>query len=584
MPVDAITSILKSVDPNSNKSYEFPIMENGDTLTTIINNDTANTIDHYPKLHNQNHLNHWIDMSEPQNGKVSCSTKLSNSEYTLYDYKEYLLRRSFKDFQDNLENLITQVLKLLLYVEDGKEWYIPIDPLNIIYDSQTNTCRAFYREPRLLKEKGQAWAEDISKMMVYLCIPETNNSIKAYSPMDYSALYSRFLYTNEKQSDELLRLIKTYGQENLSALANYVYELIAGKGDPDKNTVKQLLLAAKKEAVINEVNADNEQYTDLQEIPVANRQPAVTLSDEQPDQITALADDNQEPDLSKMSPKERKRYLRQKKQEKQKAKNDEIRRKRQAEREAAQKAKQDSKKQQVNNNQGNTKQSKPWLWCLITALIVGGASFMYIHSQKAQMAAQEQSLEQKEKAAKNSPKNNSYFYNGILEAAANSNNASDELDEYFQNGGSQKDLSQQEITAVFGTYLKNGQYNKILENIGSDKTADALIKYLITQNDNDDIKKLNNSGNYSIVTFAKADVNNDYNKMVELANDVNLSDNGKYQNDLCQAFVNTNKLQEGKEWADNQSNSKDLINAMKTMAYKKPNANIQQINQQLGIK
>ena len=111
---------------------------------------------------------------------------------------------------------------------------------------------------------------------------------------------------------------------------------------------------------------------------------------------------------------------------------------------------------------------------------------------------------------------------------------------------------------------KKGIYNnQILKNIPSDDTNNALVKYLVLRKDTKAIKSLSSDNNYPIISFAKADADNDQEKMVKLANNVDLSDNQQYQNDLCKAFADTHQLKKGVKWANEQSNADDLKNAIK---------------------
>lgn len=504
------------------------IAQQGDVLNAFLSTKMANEFSHVPAAKTQNRLNQWIDLGDQQNNMVAYATKLGSNELTLADWKRKHLAISYADFWQQLPHIIKEVLRLLLYVEQGKEWYFPIDPLNIIYDENTQRCRVFYRYTEPLKNIQGDWIEDTIKIIYYLCSLDTNNSTMQFATSNLNQFWTNFLYNNDPNSisDYQADVTRTYGATSVANIANFAYTLTANtdQGPTNQQTIEDFLQREPLQegnptggVIISEVSDDHDQYIDVHKIPVHN--------------------------------------------ENRGAKYPDARRK-------------------GGKPKGKKGKTPVWLILLVLALLGGGGYYWYSHNTPTQPQQPQQSTSSKKDS---NPKDDPDFYNGLLDAAANDNDAGEDFDKYFSNGGSADNLSKSEIAAVFAAYLKDKKYNQILQNIGSEKTATALVKYLLSQNDTDSIKHLNNDNGYKIISFAKADANGNQQKMVSLADDVDLSDNQKYQDDLCKAFAQTNELSKGKEWANSQTNSSDLINAIKNYAYQQPNADKNQINKKLGV-
>lgn len=502
------------------------IAQQGDVLNVFLSTKMANEFSHVPAAKNQNRLNQWIQLGDQQNNMVAYATKLGTNELTLADWKRKHLAISYADFWQQLPHIIKEVLRLLLYVEQGKEWYFPIDPLNIIYDENTQRCRVFYRYTEPLKNIQDNWIEDTIKIIYYLCSLDTTNTTAQFATSDLNYFWNNFLYNNDPNnvSDYQANLTRTYGVESVANVASFAYGVTANtsQGPTNQQTIEDFLQREqlpKGGIIISEVSDDHDQYIDVHRIPTANDNHSMKYPD---------------------------------------------------------------RKQKVSHQaKGNKKKTPIWLILLVLAGLGGGGYYWYSHRTPAQPQQPTQSASSSKKTS--NPKDDPDFYNGLLDAAANDNDAGEDFDKYFSNGGTADNLSKSETAAVFAAYLKDKKYNQILQNIGSEKTATALVKYLLSQNDTDSIKNLHNDNGYKIISFAKADANGNQQKMVSLANDVDLSDNQKYQDDLCKAFAQTNELSKGKEWANSQTNSSDLINAMKNYAYQQPNADKNQINKKLGV-
>lgn len=512
----------------ANRNSEMAkIAQQGDVLNVFLSAKMANEFSHVPAAKTQNRLNQWIDLGDQQNGMVPYATKLSTSQSTLADWKRKHLAISYGNFWQQLPHIIKEVLRLLLYVEQGKEWNFPIDPLNIIYDENTQRCRVFYRYTSPLKNVDGNWIDEVMKLIYYLCSLDVTNTTMQFSTSDLNSFYTNFLYNNNQNqvSDYQANLTRTYGPENVASVASLAFQLTSpdNRNVSNQQTIEDFLQREPLQegsptggTIISEVADDHEQYIDIHRIPVSNDDRSMKY-----------------PDRKKHGKK-------------------------------------------TTKKKGKTPM---WLFLLILAAVGGGGYYWYSHRAPAQPEQPSQTTSSKKET---NPKDDPNFYNGLLNAAANDNDAGEDFDKYFSNGGTADNLSKSETAAVFAAYLKDKKYNQILQNIGSEKTAAALIKYLLSQNDTDSIKKLNNDNGYKIISFAKADVNGNQQKMVSLADDIDLSDNQKYQDDLCKAFAQTGELSKGKEWANSQTNSSDLINAIKNYAYQQPNADKNNVNKKLG--
>lgn len=582
---------------------KMDILNKNNELGTLIDDKMVNEIDHTPDLHLENNLNHWVDIGglhKSPDGKTLTGyvTTLSNNEYTLAQWKNHLLSMSYNEFEENIIPTIQSVLKLLFYVEKGKEWLFPIDPLNMIISfdekEQRLKTKAFFRYPTTLEHVNESWMEQIIKLVIYLCIPEVDNSTELFHEKKYDEFYNLFLYSDEEQvSIYIQELVKKYGQDIMGNLATIAYDIIFTEKPNNEsvlnsNSVTELLKQVNGEFIINEVINDPEEYISLYKIPVRNGKSNLSIDDFE------LEDEEPEVDLSKMSKKERKQYekeqrmkeLQKRQEEKERQKQERKKGNKQTRKNEEKNPKKDVQNQEELVEESNLKkkrrkQTNKELILLFTSIfIVLGLGYVMFDKNKDNM----KEISEKEHTINETmkkPRFKKEFYDGLLDSASNDNKAAvDNFDKYFENGGSMKDLNNSEIAAVFATYLENGQYSKILKNIGNEKTSNALVKYLLSEKKYDTIKNL--PDDFKIIQLAKATINNNYDEMIKFK-DVNLNDNQYLQNKLCFAFAKTNKIAEGKEWAESQNNSSECIEAIKSYAYKEHPKEKTKINNELGI-
>lgn len=470
-----------------------------------------------PALINNNRLNQWVQQGDQKNNYVPYQTSLGPSEYTLADWKRRQLALSFNDFKNSIIPITREILRLMLYTEHGKQWEFPVNPLNIIYDEESNSCRVFYRYPQTLKNISESWFEEIQKIILYLHVPEVEESTRRFQSLSMSDFYNEFLYNDNpsKVSDTYANLIKTYGSDNIMDLATQAFDIIEDESDENSNLngssdVESLLEKPLIEGadIIDDVSLDNTDYVDLQTIPVKNN-----------------VSRNSYPSA------------------------------------------QNGRNQNQNQQFTQPKKSNKFALFLLFLLLVAACTAGYWYFVKGKNNDQQQANQAVSSSSSQSNGKSQEFYDGLTQAAANNSNAAaKDFDDYFANSGSADALSKKELSAVFGAYLSAGKYNQILKNIPSDDTVNALIKYLVLRKDTKAIKSLSSDNNYPIISFAKADVDNDQEKMVKLANNVDLSDNQQYQNDLCKAFADTHQLKKGVKWANEQTNADDLKNAIKNYA------------------
>lgn len=496
-------------------------------LIATVNSRVIDSLERETHIDEENFLNHWYNISPVNGGEANISTTLSHTESTLADIKQNYLSLSIDDYVSSVDSIILSALKLLYYVEQGKEWLLPINPLNMIYDRQSTITRAFYRFPNLLDNVNDDWVNEAQKLIVYLLIPEVEHSTEDFSHLDYASLYEKYLYS-ENASDELYKLTTTYGKETITELAMKAYDYIIGdEGEP--NSVEDILRRIDGGGyVIQDVQESEETFAELEEKPVRNAGRKNSARDNR--------------NSNRNSP-----------------------------------------------NKNDRRQSKKkggfgsfMLKLLIVGALVGGGYFAYkTFFAKPKTDNTEDVV--KQKPVKHSPKDDDNFYKGVVAANTDQNKAAKYFDEFFNNNGDKESLSNDELATVFGTYLDTKQYSKIVKNIANDSTIKALIKFLLDKNLTEEIKNLPDADAYPLIAFAQADLENNYKGMIEVANDIDISDNQKYQNDLAKAFAETGNLEDGKSWAESQEDSEKLINAIKSYAYAKPGADKNDVNKKLGL-
>ena len=208
---------------------------------SVINNkyplkivETNKEINIYYSKYVQQYWKNHNSLLEKQN--IAYSYKLKNNEYTLLDYKNKILNsikptKDIKEYIKQIDHLVANLLDFLSLVENQYQYDFPLNPLNIIYNDKTNKFNVIYDYTTKLFSfhEHNVWMDKVVKLIVLLYIPEMQKSLQCFNNTNddnSSLLYKKFIYTRNDQSDELLSLIKYYGQENMVTLADHVFELI----------------------------------------------------------------------------------------------------------------------------------------------------------------------------------------------------------------------------------------------------------------------------------------------------------------------------------------------------------------------
>lgn len=490
----------------------------------------------------ENFLNHWIDANQDDeiNDEAILNTQLADNESTVSEFKTSVLTSDLSEFKDKMIPVMRACLEFAYYQEKSKEWKAPLNPLNLIYrtdDEGRGHISAFYREPKIREKINSNFLDDVVKLITYLFIPEEKDSIKEYPQMTGQSYLDSIVSSNE--------FYETYGDEG-DDLIDFIYSCLSPRGSDVFSSVGDIM----DNVGAFEEKAQVEDHQNKGVVPeyIVDGDESVNLNDYQ----------EEHPQQEQQDEKEK---LIDKKKQKQIEQQKELER---LQKEQEEKKKQKRKKKE---NKKEHKKSKLPLFLVASLLIAGGAfgiSKMNSHQSKEPQQEKQTSSSSKDT---NDPANNKYFKEAT-DAAANSDykKASDYFDEYFSNGGSQSELNNEQISRVFNSYLRAREYQKILDNIGSNDTATALVNYLSEQNQLDKVNDL--YGSETIIDLVKAINQKDYQKVVDLSSEVSTKKlNQKLQDSICDAFAETNKLQEGKEWAQKQKNSQDLINAIKAHAY-----------------
>ena len=557
----------------------YTIRQTDKTLTTKILKSDLDRINMRPQVKEVNFLNHWIDTApyEGNSDEIIVSTQLQDDEATVDEYKSSISTIDLTNYRDAMIPVMTSVLEFAYYQEKSKQWQTPINPLNLIYcqdEVGKGHISAFYREPDVLHRIDANFLDEVVKIGVYLFIP--NDILDSVE--DYPNLTAEDYITKLDTSSDFKNSYSSEADEYI----DFIYECFTPHNEQGEfNSVRDILENISAFDEIAEV--DDPANNGAIAIPLGEDEP-VNLNDyqAQPEQLIAKASANDIPQEDN-SPKKSKKELKQEKLEAERKELEEKKKKK----DAAKRAKKEQKKKQreqknkdnatpntrKENNKApakkksNTSFKKPFIMLGVIAALVGG---YYVYNNHQQQVVQEQKQkQQQEKQAqekKTNPLDNSDFNNGIQYASANNfKKATECFNDYFSNGGSQSDLNDQQISSVFNSYLHTGDYQKILDNIGNKETAMSLVNYLSLNNQLNKVNDLYSS--QPIIKFVKADNQQKYDEMVELSPNLTLNKNKKLQDDMCNAFAQTNKLEQGKEWADDESNPQDVKNAIKAHAY-----------------
>lgn len=516
---------------------KYTIQSDGQGLVTSILKNDYNRLTNSGGVLLDNFLNHWLDPMEVEN-QVDLETRLDNDEYTIADFKSSVPKMDLETFKDQMIPVMKAVLKFAYYQELGKQWSTPLNPLNLIYSEDANgngQIKAFYRDGAVQNEISGQFLDDVVKLVTYLFIPEEEDSVE-----DFPNLTGQD-YLDKISGDP--QFIDMYGDDG-DRLIDFIFDCLSPHNNDAFYSVKDILENVGGYNEIAEVEDPNNKgaFEEIQQKPV-------NLNDYQ-NQYDPDLDENPDDDFED-DPEELEDGLDENEDEQPNPnKKKKIKRKPQ---------------KQNNSNKANKKKSKlPAV--LITGVILGGLGFAGYKMMAPKQEQPQQVVPTSSSSSTNDPLDNKYFADGVQKAGAQDYaSASKDFNKFFNSGHNQSELTNQQISTVFSAYLKDGDYQDILDNIGSEKTATALINYLQAKNDTDSIKKLDSD--YPIVKFAQADVNNDQAEMISLANKVDLKNNEKYQDDLCKAFADQDKLEDGKSWAETQSDPQKLKDAIKGHAH-----------------
>lgn len=560
----------------------YTVRQSDQTLTTKILGSDYNRINQRPQVLDENFLNHWIDTAPYDNNsdEIVVSTQLADDESTLAQYKSSISKNDLLSFKDAMIPVMSAVLEFAYYQERAKQWNTPLNPLNLIYrqdESGIGHISAFYREPEPRRTIDGQFLDNVVKLGVYLFIPEENDSSKEYPQLTAQDYIAKITTSNEFQ--------QMYGDDG-DELIDFIYDCFSPHNQQGQfNSVKDMLENIGALDEIQNVDDPNnhgaiaEKYADNS----VNLKDYSAIPEEPIKEQTAEAD--KIPQKSKKQKKQEELEKKRKELEEKEKKAAEEKAKKKAAKKAAKekrrkeleaqtnKSKQKTNSKKQNSEADKLKNDKPKkkskLPLILTALaLVGGGYYMYNNHQKQVAAKQEQQQKQQEQEQqkKNNPLDNNDYQNGVKAIGTGDyKQAAQDFNSYFNDGGSMDDMNDNQIATVFNAYLHDGDYQKILDNIGNKETATSLVNYLASQNQLSKVNDLYSS--QPIIKFVKADNQKNYDEMVQLSPKLSLSKNAKLQDDLCNAFAQTGKLQQGKEWAQDQSNSSQLIQAIKAHAY-----------------
>lgn len=558
-----------------NETYQ--IVSTGRALSTTILKTSFDKMATRQGCTDTNFLNHWFDSNEV-GSEVDISTQLDTDETTIADYKSSVVSPSLVEFKDSMLPVLKSFLKFAYYVELGKQWETPLDPLNLIYVDDFNTndkaIKGFYHNAQTLPEVSPEFLNSVIKMMIYMFVPEETNQAGSFS--DTSAQD----YFNQISNDA--NLIAKFGSEEVNDLEDFVYNLQVREGGESLTSVEDILNNLGADDILQEVqNSEGVVPTTVTPTNLTDfMQPTSVPMPEE----TAQADEKPEPKMSKKEQQmaEMKKELERKAKEKQ------------ARKEAKKKAKQgntptpktqseptrDEHSIEDGSSQNPAKKGGKgkWLFGGLAALMLLGGGYYVLHSH-----SNNNNTTQTSSSSSNStnPANNPYFKKGSLDAGGqNYKDAAAQFDTFFSNGAKLSDLNNAEIATVFASYLNTNQYQKILDNIGNNQTATALVNYLTAKKNLKAVDKLNST--LPIINLVKADNKHDYNGIVNNVDNSDVKNNGQLQLDICKAFAKTKKLTDGKNWAEQQKDGTKLKKLMG--AYAKQNGmSDKTIKSQLGI-
>lgn len=523
-------------------------------VTSILKNDYERMVQQ-KDVFNENFLNHWIDALDAGN-QVDLETRLENDEWTVSDFKSSISKMDLVSFKDQMIPVMRACLKFAYYQELGKQWSTPMNPLNLIYSEDQNGIghiKAFYREGSIKDEIDGSFLDEVVKLVTYLFVPEQEDSINQYPDMTGQD------YLDKISSDP--DFIDMYGQDG-EDLIDFIFDCLSPHNNDAFYSVRDIL---ENVGALNEISdvedPDNKgAFEDGRSNAPSNLNNYQDQSD-QDDYYDQSDEDVYDEDEAQERPRKVKSKKKgpEKKRPKQGSKN---------------------RKSEQDDQNGKPKKKSKLPVILISALVLGGVgygaySFMKPKEEPKQVVPVASSSSSKD------PLDNHYFAEGIQKAGAQDyKSAASDFDKFFNSGHTQSELSNQQISTVFSTYLRDEDYQSILDNIGNEKTATALINYLQAKNDEGSIRKLDSS--QPIVQFAQADLSNDQSKMISLADRVDLSKNEKYQDDLCKAFADQDKLEEGKQWAESQPDPDKLKASIKGHAYEANKKSHEDIDKILG--
>lgn len=560
-----------------NETYE--LISTGRTLNTTILKTSFDKMSSKSGCVDSNFLNHWFDSNE-LGQEVDLSTQLDTDEITIADYKSSITSPSLMEFQDNMLPVLKGFLKFAYYMELGKQWNTPLNPLNLIYvddftSGQDGVVKAFYHNASTLEEVDSDFLNDVIKMVMYLLLPEETNTAGEYNDYTAQNYFDRI--------DGSPELIAKYPEEDVSRFSDFVFNLQVDELNHSVTSVKTILTTLGADDVINEV--EREQGV----VPATTKPNNIVDFMEVPEENPINAQADETPAQSEQAPKKSSHDEKLEAMKKElEAKTEEKRKKKEAKKQAKQQPKPaKTQASPAQTNQASEEEDLPAVvhsggkgklivGSLVALMLLGGGFYMMkSHSNNTANNQASSTVNSKD------PTTNPYFKKGSLESGAqNYQDAAVQFDKYFASGANSSNLNNSEVATVFAAYLNSNNYQKILDNIGSKQTSTALVNYLTAKKNLKAVDKLNSS--LPIINLVKADNKKDYMGVVNNVDGTDVSNNGPLQLDICKAFAKTKKLSDGKNWAEQQKNSTKLKKLMG--AYAKQNGmSDKTIKSQLGI-
>lgn len=563
-----------------NETYE--LISTGRTLNTTILKTSFDKMSSKSGCVDSNFLNHWFDSNE-LGQEVDLSTQLDTDEITIADYKSSITSPSLMEFQDNMLPVLKGFLKFAYYMELGKQWNTPLNPLNLIYvddftSGQDGVVKAFYHNASTLEEVDSDFLNDVIKMVMYLLLPEETNTAGEYNDYTAQNYFDRI--------DGSPELIAKYPEEDVSRFSDFVFNLQVDELNHSVTSVKTILTTLGADDVINEV--EREQGV----VPVTTKPNNIVDFMEVPEENPIDAQADETPAQSEQAPKKSSHDEKLEAMKKElEAKAEEKRKKKEAKKQAKQQPKpaqtDQAQASPAQTNQASEEKDLPTavhsggkgkliVGGLVALMLLGGGFYMMkSHSNNTANNQVSSTVNSKD------PTTNPYFKKGSLDSGAqNYQDAAVQFDKYFASGANSSNLNNSEVATVFAAYLNSNNYQKILDNIGSKQTSTALVNYLTAKKNLKAVDKLNSS--LPIINLVKADNKKDYMGVVNNVDGTDVSNNGPLQLDICKAFAKTKKLSDGKNWAEQQKNSTKLKKLIG--AYAKQNGmSDKTIKSQLGI-